>query len=137
LILEELAKSRERIGLWLALHYLPESEVDGRVIGRCIILDGFVLRFRACSAESAGSEELGSAGREGAGFLNNSAPAIRERLEEFLFDKSPAPKPLCQGACPCEDQITEPSGAEGQILPMLCVAAEAATYKDGRRAEPV
>jgi hypothetical protein len=100
LILEELAKSRERIGLWLALHYLPESEVDGGVIGRCIILDGFVLRFRACSAESAGSEKLGSAGAKE---RNNSAPAILERLEEFLFDNSPAPKPLCQGACPCED----------------------------------
>jgi hypothetical protein len=61
-ILEELAKSRERIGLRLTLHYLPESEVDGGDIGRCIILGGLVLRFRACSAESAGSEELGSAG---------------------------------------------------------------------------
>jgi hypothetical protein len=51
-----------RIGLRLTLHYLGESEVDGRVIGRCIIVGGLVLRFRAWSAESAGSEELGSAG---------------------------------------------------------------------------
>jgi hypothetical protein len=60
LILEELAKSRERIELRLTLHNLGESEVDGGIIGRCIILDGVVLRSGL--GQSSGSEELGSAG---------------------------------------------------------------------------
>jgi hypothetical protein len=68
LILEELAKSRERMGLRLTLHYLGASEVDGGVIGRCIILGGLVLRFGAWSAESAGS---GIGRREGSGVLNS------------------------------------------------------------------
>jgi hypothetical protein len=68
------------MGLRLTLHYLGASEVDGGVIGRCIILGGLVLRFGAWSAESAGS---GIGRREGSGALNNFGPAILEGLEEL------------------------------------------------------
>ena len=81
LILQELTKSRERIGLRLTLHYLGESEVDGGVTGRCIILDGLVLRFRAWSAEEARSSAPADPSSYDPADLNNFAPAIQEGLK--------------------------------------------------------
>ena len=96
LILQELAKSRKRIGPRLTLHYLGESEVDGGVIGRCIILGGLILRFRAWSAEEARSFAPADPSSYDPADLNNFGPAIQEGLEEFLCGKSPPLSPYAK-----------------------------------------